>query len=405
SYFGTYPGADGIPRRNGVPIACLRHELGGPCQRPYHDTSDRNRGGPHGAADAAADIDGGRMDGFLSHAEEARQGCRDPNDPECLAKGPVDVMGYHTAHEIPNYWAYAHHYVLQDHMFEPNSSWSLPAHLFLVSEWSARCSDEDPFSCVNALQAPGSPPDGKHPDRWPPDYAWTDLTYLLHRAHVSWRYYVFNGTEPDRETDAEVCKPVPQTAQTPGIWNPLPWFTTVREDGQLRDIVSLKHYYSAAAHGRLPAVAWIIPTDAVSEHPPGRVSAGEKYGTRLINAAMTGPEWKSTAIFPPWDDWGGFEDQVGAAKVDENGYGLRVPGLVISPYARRGYIDHQTLSFDAYVKFIEDDFLGGQALDPATDGRPDPRPMVRERARILGNLANDFNFHQRPRKPIVLVPR
>src|SRR5262245_16006537 len=137
SYFGTYPGADGIPRRNGVPIACLRHELGGPCQRPYHDTSDRNRGGPHGAADAVADIDGGRMDGCLSHAEESRKGCRHPNDPECLAKGPVDVMGYHTAHEIPNYWAYAHHYVLQDHMFEPNSSWSLPAHLFLVSEWSA----------------------------------------------------------------------------------------------------------------------------------------------------------------------------------------------------------------------------------------------------------------------------
>ena len=65
-------------------------------------------------------------------------------------------------------------------------------------------------------------------------------------------------------------------------------------------------------------------------------------------------------------------------KVDVNGYGLRVPGLVISPYAKRGYVDHQTLSFDAYVKFIEDRFLGGQRLDPATDGRPDPRPTVRE---------------------------
>ena len=93
---------------------------------------------------------------------------------------------------------------------------------------------------------------------------------------------------------------------------------------------------------------------------------------------MNGPEWKSTAIFVAWDDWGGFYDHVPPPTVDQNGYGLRVPGLVISPYAKRGYIDHQTLSFDAYAKFIEDDFLDGQRLDPKTDGRPDPRPDVRE---------------------------
>ena len=79
-----------------------------------------------------------------------------------------------------------------------------------------------------------------------------------------------------------------------------------------------------------------------------------------------------------------------------------MPGLVISPYARQGYIDHQTLSFDAYLKFIEDDFLGGQRLDPRTDGRPDPRPDVRENASILGDLANDFDFNQPPRSPLPL---
>jgi phospholipase C len=88
--------------------------------------------------------------------------------------------------------------------------------------------------------------------------------------------------------------------------------------------------------------------------------------------------------------------------VDQNGYGLRVPGLVISPYARPGYIDHQTLSFDAYAKFIEDDFLGGQRLDPRTDGRPDPRPDVRENVAQLGNLVNDFDFSQPPRPPLNL---
>ena len=79
-----------------------------------------------------------------------------------------------------------------------------------------------------------------------------------------------------------------------------------------------------------------------------------------------------------------------------------MPGIVISPYAKQGYIDHQTLSHDAYKKFIEDDFLGGQRLDPATDGRPDPRPDVREASPLLGNLAADFNFNQPPRPPLIL---
>ena len=94
----------------------------------------------------------------------------------------------------------------------------------------------------------------------------------------------------------------------------------------------------------------------------------------------------------------------GRPGVDAAGYGLRVPGLVISPYARRGAIDHQVLSFDAYNKFIEDDFLGGQRLDPRTDGRPDSRPTVREDVPILGNLAAAFDFNQAPRPPLILPP-
>jgi hypothetical protein len=87
------------------------------------------------------------------------------------------------------------------------------------------------------------------------------------------------------------------------------------------------------------------------------------------------------------------------------GYGLRVPRLVISPYAKRGYVDHQVLSSDAYLKFIEDDFLHGQRLDPKTDGRPDPRPTVRESVKILGDLRKDFDFSQRPRRPMLLPLR
>jgi phospholipase C len=400
SYFGTYPGADGIRK------VCVRDPKDGTCDRPYHDTSDLNRGGPHSAANAQADVNGGRMNGFASQAEGARRGCVHFTNPWCRRHGRIDVMGYHDAREIPNYWHYARSFVLQDHMFEPNASWSLPAHLFMVSEWSARCTSASPFSCTNEVQRPGLPPDfGRRIEAKPPKYSWTDLTYLLHEHHVSWRYYVFKGTEPDCEGGSMTCGDILQDAQTPGIWNPLPFFETVRQDHQLDNVTSLSRYFEAARRGTLPAVSWIVPNGRVSEHPPGLVSSGEKYVTRLVDAVMRGPGWGSTAIFLAWDDWGGFYDHVVPPRVDGNGYGLRVPGLVISPYARAGFVDHQTLSFDAYAKFIEDDFLSSQRLDPRTDGRPDPRPDVRELAPVLGDLVKDFDFDAKPRPPLILRPR
>jgi len=325
--------------------------------------------------------------------------------PTCsLAPKAPDVMGYHDWHEIPNYWAYARNFVLQDHMFQPDLSWSLPAHLYMVSGWSAKCTRPgDPASCADAVQAPGSPPgEPQNPTGEVPDYAWTDLTYLLHKAHVSWRYYVAKGDQPDCADDAMFCAPVPQSSRTPGIWNPLPYFDTVRQDGEAEDVAPLQDFFTAARTGTLPAVSWIAPAQAVSEHPPALVSAGQAYVTSLINAVMRSKDWSSTAIFLSWDDWGGFYDHVRPPRVDAQGYGLRVPGLVISPYARRGFVDHQVLSHDAYLKFIEDDFLGGARIDPKTDGRPDPRPDVRENAAVLGDLTQDFDFTQKPRPPLIL---
>jgi phospholipase C len=407
SYFGTYPGADGIPMRNGVPRVCVPDPLAGHCQRPYHDTSDRNAGGPHDHVDALRDIDRGLMNGFDVSAVGGRAiACkRHVNAPTCsLAPKAPDVMGYHDWREIPNYWAYARHFVLQDHMFQPDLSWSLPQHLYLVSGWSAKCAKRhDPMSCRNAVQGPGSPPGGpQNTTGQAPDYAWTDLTYLLFQHHVSWRYYVAAGGQPDCADNEMFCASVPQSSRTPGIWNPLPWFDTVRQDRQLANVAPVQDFYAAARAGDLPAVSWISPAQAVSEHPPALVSAGQTYVTGLIDAIMTSKDWPSTAIFLSWDDWGGFYDHVRPPRVDAQGYGLRVPALVISPYARSGYIDHQILSHDAYLKFIEDDFLGGQRIDPSTDGRPDSRPDVRENAAILGDLVNDFNFNQKPAAPLIL---
>ncbi len=475
SYFGTYPGADGIPTTNGRFTVCLPDPARRTCDRPFHDSSLVNGGGPHGRGAAADDVDGGRMDGFVRESETGNgRGCGGFAGV-CNSRSPSDVMGYHDAREIPNYWKYAANFTLDDHMFEPDASWSLPAHLFEVSAWSARCSRQgDPSSCVNddelggyqtqqiigvgtigrraaarmrrflrvarrQLRACGDSISASNTGSGPPsrraarahaavarcrarvqarlarqraglsrlvsttyNYAWTDLTYLLHQAGVSWGYFVTPGGEPDCEGGNANCPSAPLSVGSPDIWNPLPSFTDVRQDGQLGNVENTSRFLTDAQQGTLPAVSWVVPDQPHSDHPPANIATGQAYVTNLINTVMRGPEWGSTAIFVVWDDWGGFYDHVLPPQVDQNGYGIRVPSLVISPYARPGFVDHQTLSFDAIIKFIEDDFLGGRRLDPRTDGRPDPRPDIREVAPGLGDLTADFDFNQAPRPPLIL---
>lgn len=406
-YFGTYPGADGIPMEDGVPTVCNPNPISQSCDKPFHDTKDINAGGPHGQDTVTAVINNGKMDGYVSQAVRGRRGCKDVNDPSCVNFAQNDVMGWHDAREIPNYWAYAQNFVLQDHMFQPNAGWSLPAHLFMVSAWSARCSADAAITCINSTDSPEYPHDFK-PPYYPPNvnpnplYAWTDLTHMLFQRKVSWGYFVKEGDEPDCRNDSATCPTKAQSARTPGIWNPLPYFSTVRKNGQLGNIQDMSKFTEAAKAGTLPAVSWVVPDNHSSEHPGSKVSDGQAFVTDTINTIMQGPNWSSTAIFLSWDDWGGFYDHVNPPQVDVNGYGLRVPGLLISPWARRGMIDHQTLSHDAYLKLIEDRFLGGARLDPETDGRPDKRPTVREDLPQLGDLVKEFDFDQSPQPPLVL---
>src|SRR5437868_9715479 len=149
--------------KGGRPSACVPDRLAEHCVMPYHDTADINHGGPHGEAAARTDIAEGAMNGFIEEAQKPGiTPCTIPNDPVCTIPGETDVMGYHNGAEIPNYWAYAKNFVLQDRMFQPNRSWSLPQHLFMVSGWSALCTiAANPMSCSNALESPGLPPDRK----------------------------------------------------------------------------------------------------------------------------------------------------------------------------------------------------------------------------------------------------
>ncbi|UUL77309.1 hypothetical protein NG819_07420 [Pseudarthrobacter sp. Fe7] len=161
SYFGTYPGADGIPMKDGKPAVCVPDPADGGCTRPFYNSADSNAGGPHSHADATADINGGAMDGFVGQAEKGLSGCG-ASSTKCQYSNnmPTDVMGYHDGRDLPNYWAYAQNFTLQDHLFASAASWSLPAHLYLVSEWSAKCTKAgDPSSCADALQDPDPEPE------------------------------------------------------------------------------------------------------------------------------------------------------------------------------------------------------------------------------------------------------
>jgi phospholipase C len=374
SYFGTYPGADGIPA--GI---CVPDPLHGGCQAPYVNHNNNNMGGPHDQAAFTADVDGGKMDGFIKEAETK---CK-PGKP-CNP----DVMGYHVQSDIPNYWSYAQNYVLNDHFYESPHSWSLPSHLAMVSGWSATCTSSDPMSCTSS----DSPitRNANHPT----PYSWTDLTFLMNNMGVSWGYYLDHGAQSPTNPKG-----------VPPIWNVLPGFTDlVQPTGS--GIQPLTNFMSQASTGTLPQVSWIVPDSKDSEHPPALVSTGQAYVTNIINAVMNSSDWNSTAIFLAWDDWGGFYDHkspLGFAP-DTWGWGIRVPAIVISPYAKQGVIDGQPLTTDAYLKFIEDDFMSSQRLDPANDGRPDSRPDVRENYSQLGDLTKDFNFAQTPRPPMILNP-
>ncbi len=424
SYFGTYPGADGIPPGTCVPLNPANPGLG--CVAPFHDPRDVAGGGPHHAVNAQADLDDGitqaAMDGFVYQQSTAKciKNGSCPNDLLPAAKAAKlpfnhDVMGYHTADEIPNYWSYASHFVLQDHMFESVRGWSLMAHEYLVSEWAASCTNHKLAStCITRPDLPA--PNAKT------IYPWVTLFQLLDVNNVSWKYYLGEGTEPDCDDDEMTCAPEPQAATVPSYWNPAPYFQWVIAQGpaylQLHN-PPLDQFLVDIKNGTLPQVAWIIPASPYSEHPLAGIAAGQDYVTSLVNAVMQSPYWQNTAIFLTWDDWGGFYDHVSPPIVDMNatstpvqGYGLRVPGLLISAYAQAGLIDHAVYSFDSYATFIEDIFINSTRLDPAALGNPDSRPSIRDSLATVtyldgstgpvGNLMSEFDFIDPPQPPLIL---
>ena len=247
----------------------------------------------------AATSTAGRWTASSATAESAQKGCVDPDNPNCQF-GPIDVMGYHTADATSRTTgATRKNFVLQDHMFEPNASWSLPAHLFLVSEWSAKCTRAQRSEQLrerrsrrpgrsrrtNADEAPGRL--AGHADlrvdrpHLPAAQA-ERLVGLLRRDAAP--------SPTARTTRRSRASPVTQNAKTPGIWNPLPYFDTVSNDDQARQHpVGRRASTRPRRTARSPRSRGSSRRAQVSEHPPSSVSAGQSYVTSLVNAVMNEP--------------------------------------------------------------------------------------------------------------------
>ncbi|MGH9432670.1 MAG: phospholipase C [Terriglobia bacterium] len=359
NYFGTYPAADGIP-----PGTCLAVLPGSVrCIKPFHmPTPMPPCDLSHEWENAHAAYDHGTMDGFV------------------WAEGSSFTMGYLDGHDIPNYWDYARHYTLADRFFSSLNGPSMPNHVYTVAAQSGglitnACSKDHE---LEALEQDTDDPDG---------FSFASMVNLLARADVSWKYYVETPKVTPKVNDpCHVFYPKPQEL---GLWNPLPGFKSIRDNPRLMShLVSLTEYQEDLEKGTLPEVSWIIPDFEDSEHPPEPVAQGMWYVTRLVNDLMKSRYWANSVIFLTWDDYGGFYDHVPPPQVDAFGCGPRVPLLIISPYAKQGYITHQTGDFTSLLRFIEERF--GLRYLTARD-------------HFANDMTDAFDFSQTPNPPLVIA--
>jgi len=348
NYFGTRPGVDGIPKGTCMPVIPGKPK---PCVQPYHIGDEGVKDLPHTESAFLAQYNDGKMDGFV--AAVAGQG----NDGRL-------AMGYYDARDMPFYWNIADEYVIFDRFFSSSSSGSVRNHMYRVTG------------------SPGAT--GKH-ESIPPE-GWGDIPTIFDRleaAGVSWKFYVQNY-DPTITFRNRAAGEADRGAQA--IWVPLLSYARYIDDPKLfRHIVDLDEYYTDLATGNLPEVAYIAPSGA-SEHPPGNIRSGQTFVRSLNVALMRSRYWSESAFLWSYDDWGGWYDHVPPLKVDDYGYGFRVPALMVSAYAKRGYVEHSTLDFTSPIKFIEYNWNV---------------PPLASRDAKANNILSAFDFST-PRPPVLL---
>ena len=293
----------------------------------------------------------GKMDGFVYALNQRNQDGR-------LA------MGYYDGQDLPYHWNVADQYVLFDRFFSSAAGGSFANHMFWVS--AAAGPEADPRDAQAELAVTPT------------------IFDRLEEQGVSWKFYVQNY-EPGLTYRTVEQYPGNRASQV--IWAPLLNFDRFLDDPNLSSkIVDLSEYYNDLANGTLPQVAFIVPSGP-SEHPPSNLISGQRFVRSLVQALMQSDYWERSAFLWAYDDWGGWYDHVPPPQVDEHGYGFRVPALLVSAYARQGYIDSTTLDYTSALKFIEENW----GLEPLT-----------ERDANANSFAGAFDFSQPPRAAAIV---
>jgi phospholipase C len=348
NYFGTYPGADGIPAGTKMPVDPTNLAAG--TVEPFHIGSYPIEDLSHSGATFRTQWDQGRMDGFISALN-------------ALNENGKLTMGYYNDQDIPYYWNLADQFVLFDRFFSSARDGSFANHMY----WVAAV----PPVTTDAKQSAG---------------LYDNIPTIFDRLQaqgISWKFYVQNY-DP-RITYHNLAGAGNRESQV--IWVPLLNFDRFIDDPTLNQhIVDLKQYYVDLKNGTLPQVAYIAPSGA-SEHPPGSIQSGQRFTKTLIQELMRSQYWDSTAFMLLYDDWGGWYDHVTPPQIDANGYGLRVPGILVSAYARKGYIDHTQLDFTSVIKFIEVNWTV-----PSLGARDDQ----------VNTFLEAFDFSKPARKPVFI---
>ncbi len=346
NYFGTYPGANGVPEGTCLPVDLNDPQAG--CVEPFHIGDLPIEDLDHSNDTALLQLNGGKMDGFV-YAQELR------NHDGSLA------MGYYDDRDLPYYWNIADNYVLFDSFFSAAHGGSVWNHNYWVAG--------------SPITARGTIPDE--------GFDAPTIFDRLEESGVSWKFYVENY-DPTI-TYRALAEGGPRSAQV--IWVPILSMARYIDDPSLFEhIVPLSEYYEDLANDTLPAVAYMVPSGA-SEHPPGSIRSGMRFVRSLVQSLMRSSAWDESMLLVTYDDWGGWYDHVEPPVVDEYGYGFRVPAFMVSPYAKQGYIDSTTLDYTSIMKFIEENWK----LD-----------SVAERDAAANSLTNAFDFTQPPRLPVFM---
>jgi phospholipase C len=353
--FGRMPGVDGTTtaRVNSKTVALndtpdpMKYDLG------------------HGGPSALNAVDGGKMDRFYGLINATQNG--------------MDVAdSQYTQQQIPAYWTYAQKYALADHFFSTIMASSFPNHLAMIAG-TANNTYDNPVMDPKAFRS------------WGCDAApTTKVAAVINGKNTSVKPCFNNQTIADEANSGGLSWRY--YAPPPGsfgyIWSTFDSIKHIRYSSQwASNVPNTAQFQTDLKKGRLAGITWLTTDIATSDHPPASICTGQNWTVQQINAVMKSKFWKDTAIVLTWDDFGGFYDHVAPPVESSYLLGPRVPTIVISPYAKKSFVDHTQYDFRSILRFLEDNFS---------------LPQTMSYDRSVSSISNMLNLAQKPSKPTML---